>query len=181
MPDTLDVSRFDLPASALLNSVVLDSAPAGRAQLLAELRDRIEKSRAEQEEWRSRFDSLYDEAVRRNLSSPLLIQWAAALFERGSAASERLYPVIEALQHQSSVDPLGTEALELFQKVIDLAVDWIMPYSRLSGKLLDLASKRQFGEGKVLRARPIEGEVDYAELSREHIARYPKIRAALAK
>jgi hypothetical protein len=42
MPDTLDVSRFDLPASALLNSVVLDSAPAGRAQLLAQLRDRIE-------------------------------------------------------------------------------------------------------------------------------------------
>jgi hypothetical protein len=31
------------------------------------------------------------------------------------------------------------------------------------------------------RARPVEGEINYAELSREHIARYPKIRAALAK
>ena len=34
---------------------------------------------------------------------------------------------------------------------------------------------------KVLRAKPINGEVDWAELSREHIARYPKIRARLAE
>ena len=32
-----------------------------------------------------------------------------------------------------------------------------------------------------LRARPAKGEVDWAELSREHIARYPKIRARLAE
>jgi hypothetical protein len=30
---------------------------------------------------------------------------------------------------------------------------------------------------KVLRAKPLKGKVDWAELSREHIARYPKIRA----
>ena len=35
--------------------------------------------------------------------------------------------------------------------------------------------------GKPLRARPAKGEVDFAELSREHMKRYPKIRAALAK
>ena len=34
---------------------------------------------------------------------------------------------------------------------------------------------------KVLRAKPVKGEVDWAELSREHIARYPKIRARLAE
>lgn len=34
---------------------------------------------------------------------------------------------------------------------------------------------------KVLRAIPLEGKVDYAELSREHIERYPKIRARLAE
>jgi hypothetical protein len=32
----------------------------------------------------------------------------------------------------------------------------------------------------ILRAKPSEGEVDYAALSREHIARYPNIIAALA-
>lgn len=35
--------------------------------------------------------------------------------------------------------------------------------------------------GNIPRARPVEGEIDYPELSREHMARYPKIRAALAK
>jgi hypothetical protein len=34
---------------------------------------------------------------------------------------------------------------------------------------------------KVLRARPVKGPVDHAALSREFMARFPKIRAALAK
>ena len=37
------------------------------------------------------------------------------------------------------------------------------------------------GKDKVLRAKPVKGEVDWAELSREHIARYPKIRTRLAE
>jgi hypothetical protein len=34
---------------------------------------------------------------------------------------------------------------------------------------------------KPLRARPIKGEVDHEALSREFMARFPKLRAALAK
>ena len=40
---------------------------------------------------------------------------------------------------------------------------------------------RQPAEGEVLRARPLEGEDDHKALSREFMARFPKIRAALAK
>jgi hypothetical protein len=36
-------------------------------------------------------------------------------------------------------------------------------------------------EKNVLRAKPVKGEVDWAELSRETIARYPNILAALAE
>jgi hypothetical protein len=43
------------------------------------------------------------------------------------------------------------------------------------------AAKQRPDEKKILRARPVEGEIDYAELSRETIAKYPKILAALAK
>ncbi|HEX3861854.1 MAG TPA: hypothetical protein VHY35_09220 [Stellaceae bacterium] len=43
------------------------------------------------------------------------------------------------------------------------------------------AAPQQNAGNEVLRARPVKGEIDYAELSREHMARYPKIRAALAK
>ena len=43
------------------------------------------------------------------------------------------------------------------------------------------ATRQRPDEKKILRARPVKGKIDYAELSREHMARYPKIRAALAK
>jgi len=43
------------------------------------------------------------------------------------------------------------------------------------------ATKKRSDETKILRARPVKGEIDYAELSREHISRYPKIRARLAE
>jgi hypothetical protein len=34
---------------------------------------------------------------------------------------------------------------------------------------------------EILRARPVKGKIDHAELSREFMARFPKIRSALAK
>ena len=43
------------------------------------------------------------------------------------------------------------------------------------------AAKQRPDEKKILLARPVKGEIDYAELSRDTIARFPKIRAALAK
>jgi hypothetical protein len=42
-------------------------------------------------------------------------------------------------------------------------------------------AKQRPAEKQILRARPIEGEVDWAELSREHIARFPKILTKLAQ
>jgi hypothetical protein len=36
-------------------------------------------------------------------------------------------------------------------------------------------------EKKILRARPVKGEIDYAGLIRDTIAKFPKILAALAK
>ncbi len=43
------------------------------------------------------------------------------------------------------------------------------------------ATKKRSDETKILRARPVKGEIDHAALSREFMARFPKIRAALAK
>ena len=43
------------------------------------------------------------------------------------------------------------------------------------------AAPRQPEPDEVLRARPVKGEIDYAELIREHMAKFPKILAALAK
>ena len=66
------------------------------------------------------------------------------------------------------------------QESIRIVEGWLALYWDIREKLLRLAAERRPAE-VVLRARPVEGEIDYAKLSREHIAQYPKIRAALAK
>ena len=43
------------------------------------------------------------------------------------------------------------------------------------------STRKPQDKAKVLRAKPVQGEVDHAALSREFIARFPKLRAALAK
>jgi hypothetical protein len=184
MPDTLDVSRFDLPAGALLDAVALDGSAGAWFTLPEQLRDHREQSGAKLGEWRDLFERLYDDAVRRDVSSRFLVQWVAALLEKERAALERLHPLIDRLQQKMAErgDGIDAETQELFQENIDLAFDWITPYQTLCTKLLKLAShRRMIAANEILPARPVAGDIDYAELSREHIARYPKIRAALAK
>jgi hypothetical protein len=43
------------------------------------------------------------------------------------------------------------------------------------------SAKQRPDEKKILRARPVKGEIDYPGLIRNTIARFPKILAALAK
>lgn len=58
----------------------------------------------------------------------------------------------------------------------------VLPEKLKSGNSRESATvERRAAASEVLRARPVEGEIDYDELSREHIARYRNIRAALAK
>jgi hypothetical protein len=183
MPDTVDVSQYELPDGALLDVLQLDSAAGAPSELSVRLRERIEKNRQLQKEWSSRFDRLYDEALRHDWGTPFLMRQVAFLLEKQRAALERLYPVIEELQQRIAAHRGGfdTELLELLRATSDLAFDWIAPYQTLCDKLLALASDRRFAEDKVLRARPVEGEIDHEALSREFMARFPKIRAALAK
>jgi len=42
-------------------------------------------------------------------------------------------------------------------------------------------AKDATASNKVLRARSAQGEIDFGELIREHLARFPKIRARLAE
>jgi len=97
MPDVLDVSQYDLPAGALIDAVDAEGGAEERSSLLAHLREHRGGNHAALKEWSSRFDRLYDEAVRSDFDSAFLIRWAAALLERERAALERLYPVMEIL------------------------------------------------------------------------------------
>lgn len=56
-----------------------------------------------------------------------------------------------------------------------------MPDDLRTKKQPEKRTEKQHDKAQVLRARPVAGEVDWTELSREHIRRYPKIRARLAE
>ena len=42
-------------------------------------------------------------------------------------------------------------------------------------------AKKPRAEKNILRAKPVNGEIDHEALTREFMARFPKLRAALAK
>lgn len=182
MPAHFDTSQFDLPAGALIGAVAFGSNTGTRYALIAQLRERIDQGRTEQNKWHRRFDELYEQAQQSNWDTNFLIRWAAALLEKQRVALELFHPIIEGLQQRSTdyAARPDEELMELCLVTIDLVFGWVTPYQTLCGQILELAAQRRRA-GAVLRARPVEGEIDYGELSREHIARYPKIRARLAE
>jgi hypothetical protein len=183
MLEIADMSPFALPAGALNNAPWTASAADTPLQFLLEAGERLESGRAAQQQWASSFDRLYEKAVRDAYSAPFLMRWAAALIRQQRAALEQINPLIEEIQRQ--VDALeerpNAGMLKLYQKAFDLAFGWIEPYQRLCDRLLDLASERLSDLPKDLRAHPLAGEIDHSALSREIIARFPKILAALAE
>jgi uncharacterized NAD(P)/FAD-binding protein YdhS len=183
MSDVLDTSRFDLPSGALINAFEADEDAGSRSQLLERVRKYIEKGRATQKEWASAFDGLYEEALSADFSAPFLMRWSAALLERERAALERLYPFLEDIQRKRIAFKEGAdpEILALYQDILDFVFGWVAPYQKLSGQLLDLAAARGSEAAKVLHANPVKGEIDHDALTREIIARFPNILAALAK
>ena len=100
---------------------------------------------------------------------------AETSFAKRRGAAERLRPGIEALQQKLlRTVPSDPESRQLIAESIDIV-------GRLAGALsgpaqaaAQLASKRRTAAGEVLRARPVEGEIDHEELSREHHREIPE-------
>jgi hypothetical protein len=184
--ETVDASPYELPTGALgiLSSAKSPGESVGeRDELLSVLRAEIASGRTEQKKWSQQFDNLYHDAVQSNFSVPFLLQWITALFEKEGAALERLNLYIGVFHEKFSKygEQNDVEMQHLCVQVIALLHGWVTPYQNLRAKLIDLASAQQDDSRGVLRARPAKGKIDYTELSREHIARYPKIRARLAE
>jgi hypothetical protein len=102
--------------------------------------------------------------------------------EKEREADAHFRPVIAALKDalEPPADRFEADVQQLLRDGIEVLEGWLAFYHGFHKMLVRQAADRD-ASPKVLRARPVEGEVDYAGLSREHIARYPKIRAALAE
>jgi chromosome segregation ATPase len=180
MPDGFNVSR-DFSDPALINAVRSELWPDS-LELLARLRRRVAENRRALEAHANEFDKAYEEATRNGLDANGLVQLAGTVLEAERGAAEQLHPWMEALiERLEPQSERAREAQQHLHELHELAVAWLAAYQTLRERLLKLASERRDISGKVLRARPVDGDIDYTELSREHLSRYPKIRAALAK
>jgi RNase P protein component len=113
---------------------------------------------------------------------PWLAEAAERAREKEEEAEEHFRPVIAALKSalKAPDDRFEAEVQQLLRDGVEVLEGWLAFYHGFRSMLARQAEELGASH-RVLRARPVEGEVDYAELSREHLARYPKIRAALAE
>jgi len=180
MPDGFDIAR-DFSDPALINALRSEVWPES-LELLARLRRRVMENRRALEEHANEFDKAYEAATHGGLDVEGLVQLAGTVREAERGAAEQLHPWMEALRERlTPQSERAQEAQQYLQELHEFAVAWLVTYQTLRERLLKLASERRDISRKVLHARPVDGEIDHKALSREFIARFPNIRAALAK
>jgi hypothetical protein len=185
MPDGLEISFAvdSTRVAALVEALDVGSRPDEGTCELTRLRMGVEKGLAALDLQKHHLDEAYDKIVASELRASSIVQLAERSLAQQRADGEWLHPAIEKLrqalaQTDTAQDPERRRAIE---EVLDAASAWAAAYRDLHDRLLKLAAERRTATGEVLRARPVEGEIDHAALSREFITRFPKIRAALAK
>jgi hypothetical protein len=180
MLDVIDVSQDVLPVATLVDALSAEAAPSRRELLLVRLHAQQEEARVALKEQADTLEKLYVEGRRDAVDPTRLVE---NVLEGERADAEKIRPAIWMLRHKLATRRaiLAPEIQRSIQESLDILEAWLQLYRDIHGRLLKLAAEPRDNPSSVMHARPVEGEIDYAELSREHIARYPKIRAALAK
>lgn len=183
MPDVVDLPSEIDSIGSLLEGFRADEPAAERARLAARLRERVEQGRAALERQGGHLDALYRQVVQSRADADALDQMAAIASEQERYVAEKLHPRLEALermleQHGVLNDP---DVLPFFREGLEIGTAWLELYRNHHAKMRRLAAERRAGSGEVLRARPVEGEIDHAKLTREIMARFPNILSELAK
>jgi hypothetical protein len=183
MPDGTELPSDFPPDPALIEALYAETVPGERLRRLAQLRLRAEKGRTFLREQADNLDQLYEEIAQGNADAESLNRAAEVVLEKRRAAADRLSPGIDTLRQKLAArdDRLDPEIRQAFEESIDIAVGWLTLYDGLHRRILELAINRRGTGRAALRARPVNGDIDHEALSREFMARFPKIRAALAK
>jgi hypothetical protein len=182
LPAGIELPSGFPPDPALIDALCAETEPAEKQKRLKQLRLQAKKGRAWVTEQADNLEQIYTEIARSDADAEHLVRLAQIVLEKWHSAAERLMPGIEELRRKLAVRGarLGPE-MQPFQESVDIAVDWLALYDGLHTRLLKLAASRRTDVCGILHARPVEGEVDDEALTREIIARFPKILAALAE
>jgi hypothetical protein len=183
MLDFIDINRDIEPLVASVEAFGSATARADRTRLLTQIRDQLEKLSAADEKSRAELEEFFERASEGGVGAADAEQRALASREDESSAAKMLLPRILSLQGYLTDTSLNDdpEARQLLQKAVDTAAGYVAGYQNLRDQLIRFGAERRTAAEKMRYARPVEGEIDHTELTREIIARFPKILAALAK
>jgi hypothetical protein len=180
MPDGIEVVSDIRPVVEMIGAA---QAEGERANKLAHLRRLAATARLATEQYAEQLGRLYDDVRRSGHGADWLEAAAATARQRAATERERLYPGIEGLKNRlaAAVGKEDPEICVLFEEIIAIGEAWLALAATLEQQLLQLAADRGAASEKVRHARPVSGEIDHDAMTREIIARFPKILAALAK
>ena len=178
MPSIADISQ-DIGLVAASLDALASAAPRERAQLTAAWREYMREGRAGLQRQADLFERLYKDAVH-NLGLREIKELAGEVLKQRQEENMRIQPVIEVLRRNLAAHSDDRDLSFIFNEALEIACGTIENFDSLRERLLALASGR-IAPDKILRARPVEGEIDHAALSREFIARFPNLRARLAE
>ena len=149
---------------------------------LVKLRKQAKQDRAELAKATEWLAQHFEQPAPNDLHADALTQYADEAKEKARITTEQFAPVIKALRGLLTPgDALEPEVEELVRDGLGILEGWLEFYSGLHEMLARQFAERRAAAGEVLRARPVTEKIDHAALSREFMARFPKIRAALAK
>jgi TolA-binding protein len=180
MPDGIEVSSDIGP---IVELVAIAHSEGAREDGFARLRNQQAKGRAALEQYAKQLDRLYEDIARSGHNADWLNDAADVVRRSEESQRERLRPGIEALKQKFAAYGAlrDAEARRLIAESIAIGEAWLSLPAALHKKLSQLAAERHAAAQQIRRARPVTGEVDHEALSREIIARFPKILAALAE
>jgi hypothetical protein len=176
MLDFVDIKDDIEPLVAVVEAFSSATSRADRASLLAQIRDQLEKLQRE-------LGEFFERPSEGGVGAAEAEQTALVLREGEGAAAKLLLPRILSLQGYLTGTSLNDdpEAHLLLQKAINIAVGYVAGYQDLRDQLIRFDAERRAAPDKIRYARPVVGEIDHTGLTREIIARFPGILAALAK
>jgi hypothetical protein len=149
---------------------------------LARLREETDNDLAELRDAEAWLAEHSQQAVPEDLDPAWLAEAARRAAEKEREAAAHFRPVIAALESvlEPPNDRFEADVQQLLRDGIGVLQGWLAFYHVFHTMLTRQAADRR-GSATVLHARPVAGDIDHGALSREFMARFPKIRAALAK
>lgn len=179
MTDHLDLAANERPIAALIAALAFEGEGADKLVRLRQVKNKAQTALAQ---YAAQLDRLYDDVAGSGHDADWIAEAAQTAQQKEAAERESLRPPIEALKKKLAVrrGPDDPETSRLVEDIVAIGEAWLALRPALRERLLQLAAERRAAAEKIRHARPVAGEIDYADLSREHIVRYPKIRAALA-